>query len=167
MARPLSFAVGLAIAVFLARAAIGCSSSSNSADGPDASGNATSIDTGTISDGGDRDASVPPNICAGGCLCFAVDACPQGCYIEQAFEPDGSAMPLFCGNGIATCGHQDSAWSFGDLMDNCGSGTPVYVDGGPDGSFCCETEVEDAAPEGGDAGVDASQDAGPADAQTE
>lgn len=137
---------------------------------PDASDEATSSDAGTISDagvGGDGDGGGPPNFCAGGCLCFAVDACPHGCYIEQAFEPDGSAMPLFCGNGIATCGQQVSAWSFGELMDNCGSGTPVYVDGGPDGLFCCATEA-DAETKPGDAAADtgagAAPDGGPGDA---
>ena len=79
-----------------------------------------------------------------GCDCYAADACPPHCYLEQSFEPDGAAMPLFCGDRIATC--QDApAWSFGEPMDNCGSGgvcgglgTAMHLDGGPDGAFCCE-----------------------------
>jgi hypothetical protein len=90
---------------------------------------------------------------------------PQGCYPSQAPQEDGAAS-TFCSNGVLRCDPSGVAWSFGTPMNNCGSGTPVYVDGGPDGSFCCATDAEDAGTadtgtEAGDAAADTGADAAP------
>jgi hypothetical protein len=85
-----------------------------------------------------------------------------GCYLEQAFGPDGSAMPLYCGNGIAECGQRGASWSFGERTNVCLSGTPVYVDGGPDGALCCANALEketEAGDPGADGGASAAADA--------
>ncbi len=120
--------------------------------------------SGAVEDAGDGG---PSTGCFAGCLCSPVDACPTGCYPSQTEQPDGSASAAFCSNGIVACVASGVAWSVGTPMNNCGSGAPVYVDGGPDGSFCCGTGPGDAGPEGGDAGADAAPDGGPADAHAE
>ena len=129
---------GATLALVLAAGTFGCGGRSSGATAADAAPMRMDSDGGTNAANG---ASV---FC--GCDCYAADACPQHCYVEQSFEPDGATMPLFCGDRIATCYQQDAAaWSFGEPMDNCGSGgvtdfpgTPMYIDGGPDGAFCCE-----------------------------
>ncbi len=91
-------------------------------------------------------------ICYGGCLCFAGDACPVGCYPSRIEQPDGSASE-FCSSGIVTCAPGGVAWSVGMPTDKCGAGTPTYVDGGPDGAFCCLGGAGSAG-EGGDASAE-------------
>jgi hypothetical protein len=156
MQRRSAFTLSLvAAAAILVRTVAACSTN-GSAGSPDAGEDASAADTSETSDAGDGGGGPP--LCNAGCLCFAEDACPPGCYIEQSFEPDGAAMPLYCGNGIAICGREVAAWSFGSPMNNCGVGTPTYIDGGPDGAFCCAMEPV-AATDGGDAAADAG-DAG-------
>jgi hypothetical protein len=172
MARPIAFAVGLFAAASLLRAATGCGTSNNNpASNPDGGEDATGNETGALSDAGDAGVEQGDTaaLCNGGCLCFAVDACPAGCYPSQIAQDDGAATATFCSNGIVRCDPSGVAWSVGSPMNNCGSVPPAYVDGGPDGSFCCGTgpDAEDAAPEGGDAGADAAADEGPGDAHAE
>ncbi len=164
MARSLVIALGFAAAASLVRIVAGCGGSSNATGSPDGGGDATRIsDTGTLSDAGDGGGDQGDDAsgeCFAGCLCFAPDACPTGCYLEQAFGSDGSAMPLYCGNGIAECGQL--GWSFGERTNVCLSGTPVYVDGGPDGALCCADGLEketDAGDAGADGGAIAAADA--------
>ena len=163
MERSLVIALGFAAAASLLRVVAGCGSSSNASGSSDGGGDATSIsDTGSLAvagDGGGDQGDDTSAECFAGCLCFAPDACGTGCYLEQAFAIDGSAMPLYCGNGIAQCGQQGAAWSFGQPMNVCLSGAPVYVDGGPDGAMCCANGLEKET-DAGDAGADAAADAG-------
>jgi hypothetical protein len=134
---------------------------------------ATDAASGDTSDDGGT--TVP---CNGGCLCNAANACPTGCYVSQTAQADGSSSEPFCGNGIAECG---GAWSFGDTKSCPGLNPPgsrtalpdypvSYLDGGPDGAFCCDLEHEyaligDAAADTG--GPDAADGTRPADASTE
>jgi hypothetical protein len=144
MARRIALAFGLAVAVSLARAASGCSSSSNPADNADASEDATGTDGG-IAAAGDSGA---PDGCMAGCLCFDAASCPYGCYPSQTLEADGQASQTVCSNDIIDCVPGGGAWSFGIPLNNCPTGEATYLDGGPDGSFCCSTEPDAAAPAG-------------------
>jgi hypothetical protein len=165
MARRVALSVGLAVAVSLARAAAGCSSSSsNLAGSPDAGEDAIATDAGEALDAGDG--GFVPLGCNGGCLCFGVDACPGGCYVSVTEQPDGSGAEPFCSNGIVQCLADGLSWSFGSPANNCPGinppGPPInvpnysatYLDGGPDGAFCCEpgNVAVDAASDGGASG---------------
>jgi hypothetical protein len=143
MARRVAFALGLVSAVWLLlRSATGCSSAASD----------------QVGDAGAGDGGFVPLECNAGCLCFAVDECPAGCYPSQITQPDGAASETFCSNGIVTCVPGGGAWSAGAPTSGCPGGTatyPVtYVDGGPGGSFCCASEPGDE-----DAGTDAAGDA--------
>ena len=167
MARHTTFALGLAAAAsLLLRAATGCGTSNNAASNSDAGGNGVDA----ASDAGD-DGFVPFG-CNGGCSCFAVDACPGGCYVSQSAQPDGSASEPFCSNGIVECAPGGHAWSLGDMSNSCPvpDYPPVYLDGST-GAFCCvvQDDAMDAAVDilPGDApdeaihiAADAAQDAG-------
>ena len=106
---------------------------------------ATATDAGEALDAGDG-AFVPLG-CNAGCLCFAVDACPAGCYVSQTAQPDGSASAPFCSNGIVACVPGGGAWSLGDMSNSCPvpDYPPVYLDGST-GAFCCvvQDDVMDA-----------------------
>ena len=91
----------------------------------------------------------------------------------------GQVSDRFCGNGIAPC-DVGSAWSFGETNSYSCPGMPfpgspsapnypvTYLDGGPDGAFCCDLGHEYAAVDAAaDAGADASTDGGLADAVAE
>ncbi len=121
-------------------------------------------------DSGNDDVFIPLG-CNAGCLCFAVDACPGGCYVSQTAQPDGSASEPFCGNGIVTCAPGGNAWSLGDISNSCPvpDYPPVYLDGSS-GPFCCVVQEaatdaavdvlpDDAPEETVDASADAPQDA--------
>jgi hypothetical protein len=150
MARRIALALALATVVSLARAASGCSSS-NPADNPDAS-EIIGIDGGVTTTGD----SGAPNGCDGGCLCFDAASCPYGCYPSQTLEADGEASQTVCSNGIIDCVPGGGAWSFGVPANNCPNGEATYLDGGPDGSFCCATEPDAAAPAGDADAADAT-----------
>jgi hypothetical protein len=141
MARPTTFALGFAAAAsLLLRAATGCGTSNTMGGSPDASGGANGADSGN--DGG----GIPLG-CNGGCLCFAVDACPGGCFVSQTAHPDGSVSEPFCGNGIVECSPGGGSWSTGDMSNSCPvpDYPPVYLDGSA-GAFCCERAT--GAPDG-------------------
>jgi hypothetical protein len=109
----------------------------------------------SVDDGGPA-----PHPCNAGCLCYAIDACPTGCYPSVTEAPDGSGSEPFCSNGIVQCVAGGFSWSSGTPGNNCPAGPTAYLDGGPapDGSFCCDYQQEDA-------GVDAAAaDAGASDA---
>jgi hypothetical protein len=91
------------------------------------------------------------------CACFKADACPGYCNLAQGLEPDGAVSELFC-HGIVWCDADGAAWSFGEPRNTCGNGMVRYLDGRPDGSFCCESA--------GGAGLDTAKDAA-ADASAE
>jgi hypothetical protein len=167
MARRLTFSLGVAAAAsLLLRAATGCGTSSNLGGNPDAATDATGNESDAALDGPRLGMPVGPRICQAGCLCFAVDACPAGCYPSVTEEADGSGSELFCSNGIVQCVAGGLSWSFGSPANNCPGinppGPPInapsysatYLDGGPDGAFCCEPEnvAVDAASDGGASG---------------
>ena len=163
MPRVFTFALGLAAtASLLLRAATGCSTSNNAASNTDAAGNGVDAVSGA-GDGG----SAPPG-CNGGCLCFAVDACPGGCYVSQTVQPDGAASSPFCSNSIVECAPGGRAWSLGDRGNSCPVPyyPPVYLDGSS-GAFCCvvqdaatDAAAADALDEAIDTGADAAADVG-------
>jgi hypothetical protein len=172
MARRIALSVGLAVAVSLARVATGCGTTSNLAGNPDGGEDATSTGSDAPSDGGD-DGFVPRLPCNGGCLCYGVDACPTGCYPSVTEQPDGSGSEPFCSNGITQCVTGGLWWSFGAPATSCPGLNPpgsqialpdypvTYLDGGPDGAFCCDLEHEFAAV------VDAETDGRASDAGAE
>lgn len=150
MARPVVVALGLAAAAaLLLRSATGCSTANNA-----------------IGDADAGDGGAAPAPCNAGCLCFDVAACPSGCYVSQTSQADGTPSQTFCSNGIVTCVPGGGAWSVGAPTNNCPIGTATYpatyVDGGPDGAFCCAN-----GPYAGDAGADATGDDDAGDAATE
>ncbi len=173
--RRLAFALGLAAAASLLRVVAGCGSSSNAPGSPDGGGDATSTsDAGAPSDAGDGggDQGDTSALCFGGCLCFAADACPPGCYASQSVDP-ADGVTTFCSNGIVECSSSGTAWSFGESTSCPGLNPPgsrvalpdypvTYLDGGPDGAFCCDLEHEyaAAAEAAADTGADASAEAG-------
>ncbi len=92
--------------------------------------------------------------------------------MSQTAQPDGSASEPFCSNGIAECVPDGGAWSFGQTNSCPGLNPPgsqialpdypvTYLDGGPDGAFCCALDHEYAAV---DAAANTGADGGPADA---
>jgi hypothetical protein len=176
MSHRVAVAYGLVGVMSVLRAVAGCSASSSPASNPDASEDAIGNDANAGSDGGDG--GFVPRPCNGGCLCSPVDVCPAGCYPSVTEEPDGSGAEPFCSNGITQCVTGGLWWSFGAPATSCpglnppGSRTalpdyPVtYLDGGPDGAFCCDLEHEyaligDAAADTGasDGGTDGAADA--------
>jgi hypothetical protein len=163
MPRRAAFALGLPVVVCLARAATGCSTSSNLAGNSDAGEDVSATDSGVAS-----------GLCFAGCLCSPVDACPSGCYVSQGVQPDGSLSEA-CENEIMPCVPGGGAWSFGETTSCPGlhhgsrialPDYPVtYLDGGPDGAFCCDLEHEYAALDAAaDTGADDATDGGPLDA---
>jgi hypothetical protein len=94
-----------------------------------------------------------PN-CNAGCLCYAVDACPSGCYVSQTEQANGSASASFCSNGIVQCVPSGVAWSVGTPANNCPTGPTTYLTGGPapKGSFCCDYQSSE------DGGADTGSD---------
>jgi hypothetical protein len=110
----------------------------------------------------DSDALTGAGTCNGGCLCFAVDACPRGCYVSQTetLQPDGVAPGPFCSNGIEDCGHgPGTGWSLGEGA-SCHSPFAIpnyavtYIDGGPDGAFCCDIAAAEEAAAAADAAAE-------------
>lgn len=170
MRRPSVFAAGLlAAASLLLRTATGCNTSNGSTGSPDAGEDVTEdVTQDTAVDAADySDASRLP--CNGGCLCFAADACPVGCYPSVTEEPDGARAQPFCSNGITQCVPGGFSWSFGETKTCPGLNPPgsrtalpdypvTYLDGGPDGAFCCDLEREYALI--GDATGDTGGDTG-------
>ena len=146
--------MGLASAAsLLIRVATGCSTSNGSAGSPDAGEDVSAADAAEAFDAGNGGSHTD---CIG-CSCFPVNACGGGgCYVTQYSGPNGFVSP-FCGTGIAECGR---AWSFGEANTCPGLNPSVpdypvtYLDGGPDGAFCCDFEHEYALIS--DASADAS-----------
>ena len=181
MARHPTFALGLAAAAsLLLRATSGCGTSNNLVGSPDSGEDAIGNDASAGSDGGDG--GFTPHPCNGGCLCYPVDVCPAGCYPSVTEEPDGSGAEPFCSNGITQCVTGGFSWSFGAPATSCPGLNPpgsqialpdypvTYLDGGPDGAFCCDYEHEyaligDAAADTG--ASDGGTDGGPLDASGE
>ena len=177
MARHLAFALGHVGVAALLTAVAGCSTSNSQAGNPDAAETHTSNDAGVPSDAG-GDGFVPLE-CNAGCLCFGADACPSGCFPSITKQPDGSGSEPFCSNGIVQCVTGGFSWSLGTPANNCPGLNPpgsqialpdypvTYLDGGPDGAFCCERENAAVDAAAGTGASDAGTDGGPSDASRE
>ena len=155
MARRIALSVGLVVIAVAASPATGCTAS-NKASGPAdcvAAGGQCVIPNLNCASVGPQDCNPAPHNAGGAVCCLAQGySCELGGACSNA-EP--------CMGGVVGCG------SNCQCLDGVWQTPSIYIDGGPDGSFCCETGPEDAAVEGGDGGADASQDGGPADAHAE